>query len=74
MNREVEGFGGKVVSQFAVLGVYDFVTILEAPDNETVARISSESGFPRNDRTDEHARVFRGGTHERTEEIKIAEV
>ena len=50
------------------------MTILEAPDNETVARISSESGFPGNDRADEYARVFRGRTHERTKEIKIAHV
>ena len=44
VNKEVEGYGGRVVSQFAVLGAYDFVTILEAPNNETVARISSELG------------------------------
>ncbi len=44
VNKEIEGFGGKVVSQYAVLGPYDFVTILEAPNNETVARISSELG------------------------------
>ncbi len=29
----------------SVLGVYDFVTILEAPDNETVARVSAELAF-----------------------------
>ena len=44
VNKEVEQLGAKVVSQFAVLGPYDFVTILEAPNNETVARISSELG------------------------------
>ena len=44
VNKEVEQFGAKVVSQFAVLGPYDFVTILEAPNNETVARVSSELG------------------------------
>ena len=36
--------GGRVISQYAVLGLYDFVTILEAPSNEVVARISVELG------------------------------
>ena len=36
--------GGRVVSQYAVLGMYDFITILEAPSNEVVARISVELG------------------------------
>lgn len=44
VNREIEAMGGRVVQQFAVLGGYDFVNILEAPDNETVARISVELG------------------------------
>lgn len=42
VNEEVEKMGGKILSQFAVLGPYDFITILEAPDNETIARISLE--------------------------------
>ena len=41
--RESEGFGCKIVGQYAVLGPYDFVTILEAPDNETVAHLSVDS-------------------------------
>ncbi len=44
VNKEVEEFGAKVISQYALLGQYDFVTILEAPDNETVARVSAELG------------------------------
>ncbi len=44
VNKEVERYGAKVVSQFIVLGLYDFVTILEAPDNATVARVSAELG------------------------------
>jgi uncharacterized protein with GYD domain len=44
VNKEIEIMGGKVLSQFAVLGGYDFVTVLEAEDNETVAKISIELG------------------------------
>ncbi len=36
--------GARVVSQFAVLGIYDFVNIIEAPSNEVIARISVELG------------------------------
>lgn len=44
VNREIEAMGARVLQQFAVLGMYDFVNILEAPDNETIARISVELG------------------------------
>lgn len=44
VNREIEAMGARVIAQYAVLGGYDFVNILEAPDNETVARISVELG------------------------------
>jgi uncharacterized protein with GYD domain len=40
--KELEGFGVKVVAQYAVLGPFDFVNIIEAPDNITVARVSAE--------------------------------
>ena len=42
VNREVEGMGVKILAQYAVLGPYDFVNIVEAPDNETVTRVSLE--------------------------------
>ena len=44
VNKEIEKFGAKVLSQFAVLGPYDFVSIIEAPSNEAVAEISAELG------------------------------
>jgi uncharacterized protein with GYD domain len=44
VNRELEAMGARVTQQYAVLGGYDFVNIIEAPDNETVARISVELG------------------------------
>ena len=40
VNKEVEAMGVKVTAQWAVLGPFDFVNIVEAPDNETVARVS----------------------------------
>jgi uncharacterized protein with GYD domain len=47
VNDEVEALGAKVLSQYALLGAYDFITVLDAPDDETVARISVELGSRR---------------------------
>ncbi|MCD6490541.1 MAG: GYD domain-containing protein [Thermodesulfobacterium sp.] len=44
VNKELEEMGIKVIYQFAVLGQYDFVSIIEAPDNETVMKMSVELG------------------------------
>ncbi len=44
VNKEIEAMGGRVVSQYAVLGLYDFVNVVEAPSNEVIARISVELG------------------------------
>ncbi len=44
VNKEIEKMGAKVIAQYAVLGLYDFVNIIEAPDNETITRISIELG------------------------------
>jgi uncharacterized protein with GYD domain len=44
VNQEITDFGCRVVAQYAVLGNYDFVTIVEAADNETVAHLSVDLG------------------------------
>ena len=44
VNKEIEAMGAKVIDQYACLGQYDFVSIVEAVDNETIARISVELG------------------------------
>jgi uncharacterized protein with GYD domain len=44
VNKEIEAMGAKVIDQYAVLGQYDFVSVVEALDNETIARISVELG------------------------------
>ena len=42
VNEELKALGVEVVQQYAVLGPYDFVNIVEAPDNATIARVSIE--------------------------------
>ena len=44
VNTELEKMGVKVLAQYAVLGPYDFINILEAPDNETISRVVIELG------------------------------
>ena len=44
VNQEVEKMGARVVTQYAVLGSYDFVNLVEAPSNQVIARISVELG------------------------------
>jgi uncharacterized protein with GYD domain len=44
VNKEVEAFGVKVLEQYAVLGPYDFVNLVEAPDNEAIFKMSVELG------------------------------
>ena len=44
VNADVERMGARVIAQYAVLGPYDFVTVVEAPDNATISRVSVELG------------------------------
>ena len=44
VNKEVEGMGVKIMAQYALLGPYDFVNILDAPNTEAVSRVAIELG------------------------------
>ncbi len=44
VNKEIEQLGAEVKAQWAVLGQYDFVNVIEAPDDTTMARVSIELG------------------------------
>jgi len=44
VNKEVEAMGVKILTQYALLGPYDFINILEAPDNKAVAKVAIELG------------------------------
>jgi uncharacterized protein with GYD domain len=44
VNSDVEELGAKVLHQWATLGPYDFVNVVEAPDAQTIARVSVALG------------------------------
>ena len=44
VNKEMEQLGIKVLDQWATLGQYDFVSVVEAPDEQTMAKVSIELG------------------------------
>ncbi len=41
VNREVEAMGARVLSQYALLGQWDFLTVIEAPDDRVLVRITT---------------------------------
>lgn len=44
VNQEVETMGVKILAQYSTLGPYDFVNIIEAPDNLAISRLAVELG------------------------------
>ncbi len=44
VNKEIESMGAEILVQYAVLGPYDFLNILEAPNNQVVSRVAMELG------------------------------
>jgi len=57
VDKEVERMGAKVLAQYAVIGPYDFVTILEAQNNEAIARVSVELGARGTIQVETHAAI-----------------
>jgi uncharacterized protein with GYD domain len=44
VNKEVEEMGVRIIGQYATLGPYDFVNIIDAPDDATISRVAVELG------------------------------
>ena len=44
VNKEVEAMGVKILSQYALLGQYDFINILEAPSDAAIVKVAMELG------------------------------
>ncbi len=44
VNKEVEAMGAKILAQYALRGQYDFINILEAPNNKAVSKVAVELG------------------------------
>ena len=44
VNRDVEELGARVLHQWVTLGPFDFVNVVEAPDEATIARVSVSLG------------------------------
>jgi len=44
VNKEGEAMGAKILAQYAVLGPYDFVNILDAPNNDVISKVAIELG------------------------------
>jgi len=44
VNKEVEAMGVKILAQYSLLGPYDFVNILETPDNAAITKVAMELG------------------------------
>jgi len=44
VNKEVEAMGVKILAQYALLGPYDFINILEARDNKAISKVAIELG------------------------------
>jgi uncharacterized protein with GYD domain len=44
VNKEIEEMGAKVLTQYSLIGPYDFINILEAPNNQVMSRVAASLG------------------------------
>ena len=44
VNKEIEERGAKILDQYVLMGQYDFLTIIEAPDKKAMTKIAMEMG------------------------------
>ena len=44
VNKEIEAMGIKILAQYAILGPYDFINILDAANNEAISKLAVELG------------------------------
>ncbi len=44
VNKEVEAMGVKILAQYALLGPYDFINVVDAPSNELISKVAMELG------------------------------
>ena len=44
VNKEVEDMGAKIITQYSLHGEYDFINVLEAPNNTVIARVAAALG------------------------------
>jgi uncharacterized protein with GYD domain len=44
VNKEIEQMGAKIITQYKVLGPYDFINIIECPNNNVISRVAIEMG------------------------------
>jgi uncharacterized protein with GYD domain len=44
VNSEIQGMGAKILTQYATLGPYDYMTVIEAANNNVIMRITSALG------------------------------
>ncbi len=44
VNKEIEQLGATVKAQWSTLGRFDFINVIEAPDEKVIARVSLELG------------------------------
>jgi uncharacterized protein with GYD domain len=61
VNKEVEAMGAKILAQYAGLGGFDFVNVIEAPGNDAMMRISMELGSRGTIRIETMAALNMGG-------------